>query len=311
MRPLIVARSAVMSAALLALGSWGCSQKETAPSVATAPAGPPPTPTIEQIRAATVSGIFEQAVTLVDGVYHGAPAAPGAASHPMLDLWEPAIAFGDVDGAAGNEAVALLGSSAGGSGEMVHVAAFGVRDGVLANLGTAAVGDRVRLQNLWLQQGRIIMDVVEAGPGDAACCPTQLARKTYAMEDGALQQVSSEVLGALSIGALAAVEWQLVEMNGQPLADGVEAPVIHFEHASLRGFGGCNRFTAKVTETAPGVIDIGPAAATKMSCPEPQMELETQFFSQLEAVDRYAFLAGQLALTFPDGKNTGRMVFRR
>jgi heat shock protein HslJ len=311
MRKLIAARTAAVTVALLALCSYGCSQKESPPPAAAAPAGPPPVPTADQLRAATVSGVFEQAVTLADGVYHGAPAEAGAAAHPMLTLWEPAIAFGDVDGAAGNEAVALLSSTTGGSGEFVHVAVFGVRDGALANLGTAPVGDRVRLQNLWLQQGKIIMDVVEAGPKDAACCPTQLARKTYAMEGGTLKQSSSEVLGTLSAGTLAAVEWQLAEIDGQRLAEGVKAPVIHFEHESLRGFGGCNRFTARITETAPGEIDIGPAAATKMACPEPQMALEARFFSQLEAVERYTFVAGQLALTWQDKDRPGTLLFSK
>ena len=69
---------------------------------------------------------------------------------------------------------------------------FGVRDGQLVNLGTAEVGDRVKLRTLWLEKGKAIMDVVEAGPKDPACCPTQLARKTYAMEGGALKQSKSE-----------------------------------------------------------------------------------------------------------------------
>jgi len=87
----------------------------------------------------------------------------------------------------------VLGASTGGSGEFVHVAVFGIRDGALANLGTAPVGDRSQLQTLWLERGKILMDVIEAGPNDAACCPTQVARKTYGLEGGTLKQLSSEV----------------------------------------------------------------------------------------------------------------------
>jgi len=296
-------------AALVLMGLSGCSkEKATAPVAAS---GPPPAPTLEQLKGATVSGVFDQPVTLVNGVYHGEPAAPGAASHPMLALWEPTVHFGDVDATAGDEAIAMFSATTGGTGEFVHLAVFGIRDGALANLGTAAVGDRVKLQALWLERGKILMDVIEAGPGDAACCPTQVARKTYGFEGGALKQLSSEVRGVVAVSMLAANEWQLVEMDGQPMPAGIEPPLVHFEGDTVRGFAGCNRFTASVKETRPGEIDVGPAAATRMACPPPQMELEQKFLTQLDAVNRYTYLAGQLALGWQDKDKGGILVFRK
>ena len=106
-----------------------------APPAPVQPAGPPPAPTLEQLQSASVSGVFEQAVTLSGGVYEGEPAAADASSRPRLALWAPTLHFGDIDGAEGNEAVAVLSSTSGGSGEFVHVAVFGVRDGALVNLG--------------------------------------------------------------------------------------------------------------------------------------------------------------------------------
>ena len=87
--------------------------------------------------------------------------------------------------------------------------------------------------------------------------------------------------------------------------------MIHFENDKVRGFAGCNRFTAPVKETKPGEIDIGPAAGTKMACPQPQMELEQRFLAQLDAVNRYSYLAGQLALSWQDGDQVGVLVFRK
>jgi len=300
---------AALGALLAAFVVAGCAEK--APPAPAQPAGPPPAPTLEQLQSASVSGVFEQAVTLSGGVYEGEPVAADASSRPQLMLWEPTLHFGDVDGAEGNEAVVMLSSTSGGSGEFVHVAVFGVRDGALVNLGTAPVGDRTKLQSLWLERGKILMDVIEAGPDDAACCPTQVARKTYAMEGGALKQLSSEVRGVLALSMLAANEWQLVEIDGQPLPAGVEAPLIHFENDKVRGFSGCNRFTAPVKETKPGEIDIGPAAVTKMACPQPQMDLEQRFLKQLDAVNRYSYLAGQLALSWQDADQAGVLVFRK
>jgi heat shock protein HslJ len=295
---------------LVALGLAGCGQKQS-PAPTAAPAAPPPAPTVDQLKSATVSGILDGPVTLADGKYDRPPAMPGAASHDSVTLWEPAIAFGDMDGVPGNEAVAMLSSNSGGSGEFVYIAVFGVRDGKLANLGTAEVGDRVKLQSLWLQQGQAIMDVVEAGPKDPACCPTQLARKTYAMEGGALKQTKNEVLGTLSVGTLAANEWQLVSMDGQPLPTGLKPPVILFERESVRGFAGCNRFTASVKETAPGQIEIGRGTATKMACPPAESELEQKFLAGLDKVTGYTFLAGQLALTWSGKDGSGMLLFSK
>jgi heat shock protein HslJ len=295
---------------LLVLGLTACGQKESAPT-APAPAGPPPTPTLEQIKGATISGVFDQAITFANGKYEGQPVEPGAASRPTAMLWEPMVVFGNVDGSPGNEAVVLLSSNGGGSGEFVYVAVLGVRDGKLVNLGTAQVGDRAKVRNVWLEQGRIVMDLVEAGPKDPACCPTQMARKTYAMEGGALKQSKSEALGTVTIGTLATNEWQLSQIGGQPLAAGVKPPVIHFEVSSVRGFAGCNRFTAPVKEITPGEIDIGPAAATKMACPPEQMELEQKFLAQLEKVNRYSFVAGQLALSWQDKSANGVLLFSK
>ena len=310
MRPVHVPTlSAPLGAAYIALSLAACGGKPPPP--AAAPAGPPPTPTLEQLQSATVSGVFDQAVTLSGGKYQGAPAEPGAASRPELTLWAPTVHFGDLDGQPGSEAVAMLSSTGGGSGEFVWIAVFGMREGQLANLGTAAVGDRARLQSLWLERGKIVMDVVEAGPGEPACCGTQVARKTYAMQGGKLAQESSEVRGVLALSMLSANEWTLAELDGQPLPAGIEPPLVHFENGTVRGFAGCNRFNATVTETKPGEIEVGPPMATKMACPQEQMDLEQKFLGELAAVNRYSYVAGQLALGFQDGDRAGVLLLRK
>ncbi len=301
---------APLGASLLALALAGCGEQGPPPE-RLKPPGPPPTPTLEQLKSATVAGVFAEPVTLVNGVYAGEPAEPGAASRPELRLWDPTFHTGDVDGAMGNEAVVLLSSTGGGSGEFVHVAVFGDRDGALANLGTAPVGDRARLQSVWLERGRIVMDVVEPGPQEPACCGTQVARKTFALEGGVLKQLSSEVRGVLALGMLSANEWTLVEIDGQPLPADVDAPLLHFAGETLRGFAGCNRFTAPIKELKPGEIDVGAAAAERKACPAPQTELEQRFLAQLDAVSSYTFLAGQLALSWQDGDRSGTLLFRK
>jgi heat shock protein HslJ len=306
----IASIAAPLGASLLALSLAGCGKKP-AETTAAVPAGPPPTPTLEQVKSATISGVFEQGVTLTNGRYEGQPYEPGAASRPGLLLWDSTFHTADLDGAPGNEAVAMLSATTGGSGEMVYLAAFGVRDGQLANLGTVPVGDRTRLQSLWIERGKVVMDVIEAGPQDAACCPTQVARKSFGYDGGTFKQLASDVRGVLALSMLAANEWTLVEMNGQPLPAGVEPPLVVFEGNSVRGFAGCNRFSAPIKETKPGELDVGVAVATKKACPPPQMALEDEFLKQLDAVNRYGYLAEQLALTWQDGDRVGTLLFRK
>ena len=300
---------APLGASLLALVIAGCG--DGTPKERLKPPGPPPTPTLEQVKAATVSGVFEQAVTFSDGRYEGPPVEAGAASRPTAILWEPSFQTADLDGEPGSEALAMLSANAGGSGELVYLAVFGTRDGAVANVATVPVGDRVRLQSLWLERGKVVMDVIEAGPHDPACCPTQVSRKTFGYDGGAFKQLSSEVRGVLALSMLAANEWTLIEIDGQPLPPDIDPPLIHFATDKLRGFAGCNRFTASISESKPGEIDIGTPAAERKACPPPQLELEQKFLARLDATKQYSYMSGQLALTWQDGDRSGTLRFRK
>jgi heat shock protein HslJ len=302
---------AIGPALILAVGLAACSQTPPPAPPAAAVAGPPPAPTLDQLKAATVSGVLEQPVTLAGGVYEGPAAEAGAASRPTLTLWVPTVGFANVDSVPGDEAVALLSTNSGGSGEFVHVAVFGIRDGRAVSLAMAPLGDRVKLHKLWVEQGRIQMDVIEAGPKDPACCPTQLARKSFTFQGGALKQESSDVVGSLSVNLLSATDWVLAEMDGQRLDPAGRPPTLLVQHDNVVGFGGCNRYTGALKETSPGTITVGPLASTRKACPAAEMDLEDKFTSRMNKVTSYTFLAGQLALTWGDKQGGGLLVFSR
>lgn len=305
-------RSAAMAAACVAsVALAACSRQAPPPAAAPAAAAPPAALTPELVRNATVTGLFEQPVTFANGAWEGEPAEPGAASRPTAMIWDSAIVLGDFDPAPGQEAAVLMSQNSGGSGEFVKLAVVGLRDGQAVSLGTADVGDRTKLRSVWAERNHIVMDVIEAGPQDAACCPTQLARKSYALEGGVLKQLSSHAVGTLNIGTTTAAEWVLVQLDGQPVT-GDSAPTLRVEVTRVAGFGGCNRYDGPLKETAPGEIAVGPLAATKKACPPEQLDLETRFLAQLGAANRYTFLAGQLALTAVDKDgNAKTLLFRR
>jgi heat shock protein HslJ len=299
----------VILVGLAVAGLAGCSQSPPPPPPA--PKGPPPAPTLEQVRAATVAGVVEQPVTLANGIWEGPPVAPGAASHPSLTLWTPSVIFTDVDGSPGRKAIALMSLDSGGSGDFVHVGVFALQDGKAVSVATAPVGDRVQLNRLWVEHGQIHMDVVEAGPKDPACCPTQLSRKVFKLEGGALKPVSNDVVGKLSVNLLAATDWVLAEMDGKPVDASAKPPTLLVQYDKVVGFSGCNRYTGALKETTPGQIKIGPLAGTRMACPPAAMELEDQFTTRMNKVGRYSFRAGQLALGWEDKQAHGLLVFSK
>ena len=257
-------------------------------------------PSLDQVRNATIAGVFDQPVTLVNGVYEGEPTVPEGAARPRLILVGEPLALQEFDGADGDAAAVLLSESSGGSGERIWLAVTGLRDGRAESLGAVLVGDRLRIRSLSTEGADLVLEVVEAGPDDPACCPTQAALKRYRLWDGGLTLTSDEVTGALSLALVAGTQWRLVELDGEPLPDGVKPPTLEIKEGRLSGFDGCNRYMGKIEESAPGQVAVGPLAGTRMACPEPAMQLEQRFLDALGKATRYDFLAGRLLLSGED-----------
>ena len=268
-------------------------------------------PSTAQIMNGTFSGVFEHPFTFSNGFYQGAPFTAQGASRPEVRLWEELIVFGDLDGRPGDEAALLMSATSGGTGEQIYVAAVGTKDDKLEELGTLLVGDRTKVRSLRIADRNIVMDVVESGPQEPACCPTQLAEKKYVVQDGHLQHASSTGTGRLSLAILAGTDWTLVELDGQPVAAALKAPTLSFRDGQVAGFSGCNRFFGGVKESSPGRIAVGPLAGTRMACPKEPMALEDRYLARLSAVAGYTFLAGKLALVTSQEAGSSSLKFAR
>ena len=148
----------------------------TGPSMRSA-ATPPPT--LDDVRNATVVGLFDDPVTLSDGRWEGEPYVAGGASRPTAGVIADLSVAGDLDGDGTGETVAFLWSATGGSGTRNYIAVFtNSRTGV-SNQSTLLIGDRVKLREARIADGRIEVDVVEHGPGDAMCCPSVNATRVW------------------------------------------------------------------------------------------------------------------------------------
>ena len=280
--------------------------------VALACSGPPrPAPSRDELRNATYAGITPAPVTLYEGRWLGEPSQPGAASRAMVELVEGFRLESDVDGDGTPEAVVLLAASEGGSGTFVHLALVGRRGRSVSSLATTRVGDRVQVRAGKFEADRIVLDTLETGPGDAACCPTEKARRTYQIEDGALREVESERLGPISLLDLVGPDWVLRGFDVDDPAPSEPEITLAFEPERVQGQAGCNRYFASIGAGGhrPTDLAFGPVGATRMACAEPAMALERRYLAALGAVDSFGFMPGRLALRWVAGDARGVLLF--
>ena len=138
--------------------------------------------TVERLQAATFSGVLDEPVTLVDGLYEGEPYTPGSASRPIVRLIPGLIARGDVTGDEADEAVVVLAHNSGGSGVFMYLAVVRDNDGNLENIATTNLGDRVKVIAIEIDDGNIAAELVEHGPKDPMCCPTSKVDRGWSLE---------------------------------------------------------------------------------------------------------------------------------
>ena len=144
---------------------------------APATAAPVDPPTHAELANTTFTGLFEDSVQLVDGQWDGEPFVEGGASRPTAGLVDDFILRGDLTGDGSAESVVLIWTNSGGSGTFDYLAAAGREGESVVILDTAELGDRVKVRSGRIVESRIEIDVVQAGPKDAACCPSQMATR--------------------------------------------------------------------------------------------------------------------------------------
>jgi heat shock protein HslJ len=258
----------------------------------------------------TLPDVLDMEVSLSDGAWQGEPAAPGSASRPGAELMPGFRLADDLDGDGREEAAALLSAWGGGSGTFTHlVVAAGGHDGP-AQVAVADLGDRVQVRSGRLEDGAIVLAMVQHGPGDAACCPTMKVVRRWRLIDGRLQEQPAVESGSVSLADMGGVTWRLLRLaDGTPVPEGV-AVTLTLEEDRLAGQSGCNRYFATVTPgRSPQALQVGPLAGTRMACPEKVMALEDRFQADLQAAYAFAFEPGRLRLaTLRDGE-PGTLIF--
>lgn len=281
---------------------------EAAASTTTATLKPP---SHEELANTTFGGIVEEPVQLVDGTWEGEPFVEGGASKPMVGLVDDFLLAGDLTGDGNDESVALLWTTSGGSGTFDHIAAAGREGQVVSILGTAELGDRVKVRAGRIVDGQIELEVLQGGPDDAACCPSQLATRFWTLGPDGLTEDEAEITGTLSIASLKGPVWLLTNFSRDQKAPAGPEVTMILEEGRMSGSSGCNRYFCDVEEKGDiaGEISFGAVGGTRMMCSDEVMAVEDRFLRQLAGVTSYSFLAGKLVLNWQTGDDYGTMIF--
>lgn len=254
-------------------------------------------PTLAELENATFTGMEEGPVTLLNGSWEGKPYVEGGASQPTASLVDNVYYTGDLNGDGNQEAVVIIWRSGGGTGEYSYVMVMARQNGEIKTIGSALIGDRVKLRSGKVVDGSIILDVLQAGENDAMCCSSMLATRSWSLQGKQLKEGEIEVTGKLSLAVLEGTEWVLTNMNREETTIQKAKVSLVFADGRIAGKSACNRYFASIEEGAvAGDIKIGQAGSTRMACPEELMKIERQYLDALSHVSSFSFRAGSLAL---------------
>ena len=265
-------------------------------------------PSSGELANATYLGIYQSPVTLNDGLWEGEPLADGAVSLPTIGLVDSFRRTGDLDGDGRNEAVVLLWESSGGSGTNLFVAAVARNERSIVNLGVSLIGDRIQIKSAGVVNGEIRLEVVQPGPNDPACCPTQTAIRSWRLSANGLDERKAVITGTLSLNSLNGTAWYLKQLSQTKSVPQKPAMTLRFTGGKATGNSGCARFTSNVSGgDVTGDITFGPLEKKRMSCPD--NFLAARYLQALSNIRRFSFSAGQLALTWALGEEVETMIF--
>ncbi len=234
--------------------------------------------------------------TLTDGEY-SEPAAPGSATMITVRLTDN-VAYGQLDGQ--EAAAVVLVSDPGGSGTFYDLAIVVNRDGQPVNIATAFLGDRIDINSLTVADNQIVIDMVQAGPDDPLCCPSQQVVKTFELQGEQLTEISSDVVEGTEaetetpdlVGTV--WQWQQTLMNNDDtfIPDNPASYTLQLSpEGQISVQADCNQVNGTYTLADSALtIELGPS--TRAACPPGS--LGDQFVANLSAAAIYFFQDGNL-----------------
>jgi heat shock protein HslJ len=232
----------------------------------------------------------------VNGVFRE-QAAPGSATETIIQLSDFVI-FDELQSPPA--AAVILISAPGGSGTFYDLALVGTQGGKPVVFGTALLGDRIVVKSLLMADDQIAVEMITQGPGDPMTSPSQEVHNTYALQEGELVLVNSEILTPEQSKAeggnlLTSIVWQWVHFTdpmGEFYVQNPENYILEFkEDGTVQIQADCNTATGSyIVEDTSINIEIGPM--TLAACP-PGARSE-EFLQHLGFAAIYFFQEGDL-----------------
>ena len=268
------------------------------------------------LRQAYYRGIDDigSTIHLQQGLWAGEPYQPGGSIMPQVMLLGDLKAMGRLNSQNAPMAVVLLNYSPGGSGQFLYLAVMAYQHGKLVNIATQYVGDRIRVKGLTIKNSTIILDVIQPGKHDPACCPGDVARHVWHLNHNKLVEVPShQAIVRLTPAILANTDWQLESWRyGEPVTE-IGNIDLRYSNGHFVGKVDCNNYTVTVkSQSQPGFIDVleQHVAITNRQCGDPlSKHRQQQYFKQLANVTQFTYFAGKLALTYRHDNHIGVMIF--
>ena len=245
--------------------------------------------------------------TLENGEYRE-QAAPGSATETVVRLGDQAV-NGELNGEP--VAVVVLITDPGGSGTFYELAVVTEQAGEPVHVASAPLGDRVQLNSVEIDNNQIIVDMVNQGPDDPMCCPTQQVVQTYALQGEELVQTSSETAGSGFAGEQSLVgpvwHWlQFVDPLSKTMVDDPSQYTVEFKpDGEVQVKADCNSGNGTYT-TEGSSISIEVLAMTRAMCPPES--LSDQFVQYLNEAAIYFFEGEELFLDLPADSGTMRFA---
>jgi heat shock protein HslJ len=273
-----------------------------------------PAPSLDQLRNATYRGVAEEStITLRDGRWEGAPFVADGAARPSANLVGDFRLTGDLDGDGGEDALTLVASRSGGTGENVYLALIQRSGDVVLNTATALVGDRVQVRGGTVHAGRVVLDVIQPGPSDALCCPGELARRSWHyVPDGLREAAAPDSVARLTLDAMGGAEWELRSWSTGEPAPRAPRVTLRVKDGILSGRAACNSYSARPQSgDMPGLFTTGTIVTTRMACPDSVMKIETRYLDLLGRARQFSFTGGRLAVSYEKDNVSAAMLFER
>jgi hypothetical protein len=121
-----------------------------------------------------ITPYYNRTVTLINGNY-----SEGSGSNIFSVQFLDVYGLGDLNGDGKDDAAILLAESSGGSGVFESFIAIINQDGIPHQESQVMLGDRVKINSLDITSGVIHLDMVNHGPTDPMCCPSQAQNQDY------------------------------------------------------------------------------------------------------------------------------------